>query len=198
MEKKNRILNYSFAQIDILKYKEKFFAEREERIRCLFPLNKEEIYGRNSDPDLFFAGLKAEYCSDTLLEPEFGNEFQTFSFLKWVLQNCLVDGLITERDTVILNKLQKKFEVFNRMYASYNFEIRKTSENYTDTENYALLSLILNMRFMNGNNFNDFNTVLKLNDLLLMSGWQIKSEYPNLIISCFQLENIVMRKFYEL
>ncbi len=78
-------------------------------------------------------------------------------------------------------KLIQRFEVSKKIYADYNFDTwKRTSEEFLDVKNYLMFGVALINAYHktenNGQKLILFNTLLKLNDLLISLDIQIKDE----------------------
>lgn len=174
MEKIHQLLNYSFAPIKIDTYISDFKAERNKRGYELF---QEHIYRDNET-------LAAEYLSALKVKlqktdyPNLNTDagFQTIEFIEKCLKKMLFDKELTETENFIVDKLQKKFEVYHKVFDAYKHNVRKNSDEFQNLSIYGMLSIVLNLRFRVNNNFGDFNTSVKLNDLLLYSDWNSNND----------------------
>ena len=196
-KEKHNLLNYSFAEIDIRNYLNNFQSIRKIKISELLNVNIEEQIKSCDNQEIIYNKIIELFRSDVPLQFTLTNGFETFPFLKYYL---LTDSeSVAEFDVYekIVDVLQKKFEVFHRIFQSYNQDFRKNSENCNNVNIYSLISIILQRRFSKYRNFNDFNTALKLNDFILFSDLEKTKEHKPLIHYALLLEGIITSQICE-
>lgn len=116
--------------------------------------------------------------------------FTTISFLKFMLQ-CIASGEhLNDEHLVTFHVLQKRFEVNRRIFDRYSPSINKTGERFTDLTIYGVFSLVLMLMFLSTRRFTYLNTALKINDLIVISGWEISEILP--IQQCLGLEKEIL------
>lgn len=98
------------------------------------------------------------------------DEVITKFYLFDILQN-IYDGKYDEEVTAVILKVLHKFEVSKKIYTKYDINFKKSSEIYDDMLNYLLLINILILAIEKENSktkkYIYFNTILKLNDLVV-------------------------------
>jgi len=73
--------------------------------------------------------------------------------------------------------LQKRFEVFKKLFATYEkTKFVKATQNHASLKAYILLSIILNMIHNINNDYNAFNSASKLIDLCLFGNHKFTSD----------------------
>ncbi len=100
-----------------------------------------------------------------------------------------------------LLKLIQRFEVSKKIYDNYEQQLwKRTSETYSDIKNYLIFGLILICAYdvtkNNGQKLIFFNSLLKLNDLLISI--DLKDEYEQTVLSyCINKELLIYREIAE-
>ncbi|MCX6122130.1 MAG: hypothetical protein NTX44_11010 [Ignavibacteriales bacterium] len=187
---------YSFAPIDIAHYISGFLEIRRKKVRECHNIDLREQLLIFNNLEVITRAISNEYFTGVSEIFDTKEGYATFPLLK----KCYVYLTKKEHQTLavnnILDKYQKKFEVFGRIFNVYNKEFKKNSDFFKDLKVYALLSINLSIRFMQNNNYNDLNTVVKLNDLILFSEWEIKPEYNNLIFYSILCEQNIINSIY--
>ena len=105
---------------------------------------------------------------------------------------------IGKKDWTVLFFLQKKFEVSRKIYQKYDSSMNKKSNSYDDIEIYSLLAIIFSLCFIKTKKWNLLNSVFKLNDLILKSGWRISRSQKQLVYISLILEKGILKNLYEL
>ena len=91
----------------------------------------------------------------------------TREFLEYFIAHAIVDGKFEPKSITYLNGLLKKFEVFGRLFRSYDSWQRKSSEIFDDIIIYGLFSVAL-LSVHERNMLPEYlNTALKVNDFIL-------------------------------
>lgn len=197
MDKIHQILNYSFSKIDLVDYESSFFNNRKIRYFDLFSAELEEQIAKNNITSVTieissFSGQKpATFPVDS-------EGVSTSELLKWILWHLCQTNLKEPAANQYINRLQKKFEIHHRLFTRYRVDLRRDSDNYLEMEIYALLSLALALRFLSAKNFNDLNTSLKLNDLILSSKLSSNPYALKLGSLAIISEALIIRNLYEL
>ncbi|HIA12227.1 MAG TPA: hypothetical protein EYN69_09170 [Flavobacteriales bacterium] len=189
MEEIHKILKYQFASIDIEGFIGGFEADRREA--CLSQFEFDLDVASSVEPE-----YEAEQYCLSLVSAELSIEggFRTKEFFAHCFNN-LVNGDALQIDSnTTVDKLQKKFEIFHRIYSRYNEDVRKISDGYQDAEMYALMAIVLLLRYRHSNNFNDLNTAIKINDILLFADWDLSSNGKSLIRSSVRLEHTILKE----
>jgi hypothetical protein len=171
METLHGLLKYSFAPLNISTYVDEFTENRRRDVsaRLMGGPGQVEFYG-------LAAGDAAERVRGLLdckpLEGAAPSTTDTELALGHIV--CLqAGGTVDEAQDTLLDLFQKRFEVFHRVFDQYDENMRKVGSNYTCPHVYALLSTVLGLRYIRQKNLNDLNTSLKLNDVLMKSGWSM-------------------------
>ncbi len=92
--------------------------------------------------------------------------------------------------------MQKRFEVNHRLFSSYDAFTRKSGDDYTDMQVYALCAIVFLKLFRLKHDFNYFNTAIKLNDLLLKSGWPVDRDALPFVCTAVVLEKLIIQDEY--
>ena len=183
----HQILKYDFAPIDIVNFLNDFKKTRQKL--CLSKLNIDLIGDHRIDLKNKISLLIKEICENETIERiDIKKGFEVVSFLKHCLLVQTQKKMLGDEQEKIVNRLQKKFEVFHRLYNFYDHDLRKTSDHYQDIEVYALMSVVLNFRYIYYGNYNDINTALKINDLILFSDWKINDRTKSVVALSLLLE----------
>lgn len=93
--------------------------------------------------------------------------------------------------------LQKRFEVNHRLFTRYDGAVRRLGDDYTDMRVYALCAAVLMALFRLNNNFSYLNTAIKLNHVLLSSGWPIDPVDLPLIRAAVHWERAIVVDLHE-
>lgn len=91
--------------------------------------------------------------------------FQANELFIKIAENLVKESAIEIFDFII-DKFVRKFEVEKKIFASYDNEFKKTTEDYSNLQNYVLLSLICIYKYKYSKKLRYLNVVLKLNDLI--------------------------------
>ncbi|OGG12545.1 hypothetical protein A3D77_04350 [Candidatus Gottesmanbacteria bacterium RIFCSPHIGHO2_02_FULL_39_11] len=199
-EKKiKNILNYSYIKIDLSLCSGQFFQERKTLA------DKLQI---DSDSPENFNNFKVDQIADYLPEGLFKRKVKEKSkrypdidirnVLIKILQNMMQKNNIGKKDWTVLFFLQKKFEVSRKIYQKYDSSMNKKSNSYDDIEIYSLLAIIFSLCFIKTKKWNLLNSVFKLNDLILKSGWRISRSQKQLVYISLILEKGILKNLYEL
>lgn len=92
--------------------------------------------------------------------------FETEDFLKHCASKLVERESLETKELWILHKIQKKFEVFGRVFKSYNSSLRRVSDLIISNNTYLILAFLLLKLFENQGNFNHINTAIKILDKL--------------------------------
>jgi len=107
--------------------------------------------------------------AEPLLEISLCSEgvFVTGEALKLILLEGADTSLVRviERDEVV-KELTRKFEIFQRVFVSYDASYRKRSMDFQNITDYALLSIAAATVFQRSANYRYLNALVKINDLL--------------------------------
>lgn len=98
-------------------------------------------------------------------------KFITEEILKLIIISRIDNTLVkvTEEEEII-SQLSRKYEVFQRLFSSYNASYKKTSDDVSNLSNYCLLGIIMADIYEKKENLRYLNTLLKINDLLTCVG----------------------------
>lgn len=89
----------------------------------------------------------------------------------------------------IFDNLLKKFENKKKIFLTYDENFSETSSDYDDIENYILFSLCSNIFYFDTKNLKYFNSVLKVNDLIISIDKTPKNTlFKKLFASTLQME----------
>ena len=194
MEDIHRLINYSYSPMDLAGYLGSFRAGRKAELvsRCGFP-----------DLPVFPDSLRecaALICQrlfpQRLLDP-MSPGFTTSILLIDSLHDIAEQGDVRDELKGVIDVLQRKFELFHRLFDRYDERMRKIGSAYQEAGSYALLSLVLNLRFRACRNYNYLNTSIKLNDLLLKSAWLLRDEEKPVLAFSVGLEQNFVDRFDE-
>lgn len=162
-------LDFSYPRIDLDSYVRNFIANRENnlaknnfeykeddnKISIIEHLNSYPIQNRNRSKNEI-------YVKDDLI--------------KWLIS--FYENSLALNDLTTIHKLQKKFELFQRIFTIYDFKYNRVNDLYKDLGVYALLSIALTELFLHTRNSNYFNSAIKLNDYIsLYMNEVMKSDY---------------------
>lgn len=197
MEHLHQILNYSYCPLDIEHYVDDFLLQREEKIKEI-----KELSSNGGEPDLLKAPTAPVDTARELVngawmdphpEPGGDKDLDTYGFLCGVLRGISQGKPVGEAETGVLNKLQKKFEVYYRLFDRYDRRLRRKGTSFKKMHIYAMFSIVLTLRYLLSGNLNDLNSAVKLNDVLLFSGWPVQELYSALIAWSLYLELTAVR-----
>ena len=153
---------------------------------ALYPVNDlidtplPKIFSAKAEWPILQQALKY-HVSESVIWPEYAdsseyfklshgdNEIHTVQFLGAALHYLLIENF-QKPNTVLLDGivlLQKKIEVFGRLFTSYSNDFRRTSDDYDHSMIYSMLSIILLALHRRNTALDYLNTALKLNDLLI-------------------------------
>ena len=121
-------------------------------------------------PDMPFTAriFDEKAVGDFLSEAQRADPFGTLEFLA-LCYFQLYHGRRTPLSDAPLRtvrRLMGKFEVFGRIYTSYDRDFRKTGDRFDDLSLYAFLGLVLIGVYEQTKSLNFLNTALKLTDLM--------------------------------
>lgn len=197
MTRIHRLLNYSFAGLDITDYIDNFILERKEGLKALLSQNDvSAVLFELDSPEEIAGTICDQYFKDSIKSPAINSGFVTYPLLGWVLQEFSGGRDIGEQHQEVLNRLRQRFEVAHRLFEEYDANTMKKGDSFRTLPNYALLSMVLNLRYLRSGNLNDLNTAVKLNDLLLKSGWPFDLAYSGLIAGAILLEDKIIAGIY--
>lgn len=192
MEHIHRILNYSYWRLDIEGYLPNFFRQREAKIAELLSCSGKTGMEGAGDSTREIAGILAhDYRGDRAGDWEIDGGIDTYGFLCRVMMDYAGGRPLGQRENGILTKLQKKFELYHRLFDGYDRRLRKKGTSFKKMHIYAMFSIILTLRYLESGNLNDWSSAVKLNDLLVFSGWPLEECYYGLVASSLQLERTV-------
>lgn len=192
----HRLLNYSYAELDIAGYIDNFMLEREAWLEALFQGEVPEGLLAVARPEAIAVVIRDLYFKDSVQIPDIGSGFVTYHLLGWMLQEFSAGSDIGRQYHEVLNKLQQRFEVAHRLFDEYDGNVRKKGDSFRNLPNYALLSMVLNLRYLKKGNSNDLNTAVKLNDLLLKSGWPFAPADTGLLAGAVLLGDKIIAGIY--
>lgn len=196
MEDINNILNYSFVDLDITGFVDEFSAARRRHIDGLcapFDAANLETLITASFEDIVHEVLAAA-LNKSSIECYINNGFITVDFLNSALAGFSESGFFSSDCNKIIDILQKRFEVNHRVFDRYNKNLNADGSDFLNAKVYALLAIILCVRFFKENNVNDINTVLKLNDLLLKYKWELNEKLRRLVYYSLLIEKAALRR----
>lgn len=181
LEQIHAVLSYAFADLDIEHYLNEFLRARERQLQ-------DRIASRilSSLEPLVTDGVRRVLPAI----PESNQyPFDTRRTLLRALHTALDEGGFGSAQAACLQRLQKKFEVFHRIFAGYDDHMRKLdASSWRRCEIYALLSLCMHLHYRTAGSFNSLNTGIKLNDLLLRSSWPMSEPVQSLTAAAALLE----------
>ena len=171
MEAIHKLLRYSFSELNLAHYISNFSVSRERDIK-----ESKLVFHVDGPPSTknIACNLGEWVCDQLHLKRPcdlLAGETRTKWLLKVSIAHIAISNDLPEELQRVIDGLQKKFEVFHRIFTEYDSNLHKRSDEYRDPACYALLSIILQLRFHGSGNFNDINTAVKINDLLLKSPW---------------------------
>lgn len=123
-------------------------------------------------------------------------EFSTMSFLGSILGRIAKGEELRGEQWAAFHLLQKRFEVNRRIFDCYSPSINKVGDRFSDLTLYGMLSNVLIMLFLRTRRFTYLNSALKINDLIVTSGWQISDTVP--VHQCLALEKMIMEELHAL
>jgi len=171
MESIHKLLRHSFTPLNLGHYIGEFSVSRERDIEASGLVLNVEVIPSTANTSCNFGEW---VCNQLVLERPCElsvGETSTEVLLKACVSHFATSMYLPEELQRVIDGLQKKFEVFHRIFTEYDSNLRKRSDKYRDPACYALLSIILQLRYYESGNFNDINTAVKINDLLLKSPW---------------------------
>jgi len=198
MEYIHGLLNCAYAEYSVPDYVSSFMAQRDTDLAEIMP--DTDLFGCNAD-ELDTDAIFSLICkhNETFSSPPglLQQGFDTLHAMGHVLFRLTTNSTLESPYDEIVAILQKRFEVNHRLFTSYDGTIRKSGDNYTDMRVYALCAIVFMKLFLLKHNFSYLNTVIKLNDLILRSGWPI--EYADLpfVGAAVILEQKIIRGEYE-
>jgi len=112
--------------------------------------------------------LQAEKLSQQSASLKGSNGFATKEVLQSILISRLDNSFIkAEKANQIIEKLSKKYEIFQRIFSHYNGSCRRTTDDFGNISNYILLAVIAADIFEKDNDSRYLNLLLKINDFLM-------------------------------
>ena len=185
-------VKYAFAPIDLVHYVDGFRESRKVQLKTAMNAEMTAVVREFATPALIEAAIASAYGAGQPTTGAPSGSVRSYPLLQWCFA-CLTDARASAlQPDEIIDKFQKKFEVFRRLFSSYSAEFRKNSDTWTDAEVYGMLAVVLASRFHRTGNYNDLNTVLKLNDALLQSGWDVAPAYRQLVILSVAFEHCLL------
>lgn len=192
MEKIHSILSYSYAPLNLVNYIETSISDRHEALKQTC-----KKYSFNDIHNKTYVELSHIICSSyfnkNFSDINLKSGFNTYSLIGRILQNISKGRGISRESNNIIDILQKRFEVNHRIFDEYDQDIHKSCNSYKSSQVYALFSFLLSLRFLMQNNMNDLNTVIKLNDVILKSGWKFKKQYEYIICISICVEQRIIQ-----
>ena len=171
MEAIHKLLRHSFSELNLAHYIGDFSVSRKrdiEESKLVFHVDAPPLTKNIA------CNLGEWVCDQLHLKRPcdfLADETRTERLLKVSIAHIAISNDLPEELQRVIDGFQKKFEVFHRIFTEYDSNLRKRSDEYRDPVCYALLSIVLQLRFHESGNFNDINTAVKINDLLLKSPW---------------------------
>lgn len=193
METIHKILNYSFTPLDLVHYFGQFISDRHEDMERL-SVDYSYVDVEYKTPKELACIVCELYFEEpiTSVTPALG--FGTYELLGTILREVSRERAISTEYGNIINMLQKRFEVDHRIFDSYNPNLQKNCDSFQSLQIYAMLAVVLSLRFLMQRNMNDFNTAVKLNDVVMKSGWLFDAQYNHLISISIWIEQRIMEE----
>lgn len=111
------------------------------------------------------------------------NEINTTNLLSSILSSIDIqqdESLIN----YVIDVFVRKFEINKKIFLSYDKDFKEISNNYSNLQNYLLLSVICLLQYTKTKNLKFINASLKLNDVICSRIQIIKDEFD---ISLFKI-----------
>jgi len=140
---KNFLKNYKDSRLKFIELLETKFTKKQTVDQTI----KNIVLGHND----FQNGLK--------------NENKTNELFKFLLYSTY-SGKENEFVIRIIDKFVTKFEIKKRIFSTYNSDLKEIVGDYSDLENYILLSCLTLMRYKKTSCLKFLNVALKLNDTI--------------------------------
>lgn len=195
MDRIHRLLNCAYAEFNDPDYIRTFITQRDTDLAAVMS-DTVEIGFIADELDTTIDSLCTR--NEIFSSPEHLLQgFTTCHFLGHVLYRLAHESMLESPFCEILTTLQKRFEVNHRLFTRYDGSIRKSGDDYTDMRVYALCAIVFIKVFLLNHNFNYLNTAIKLNDLLLKSGWPIDRKDMPFVHAAVVLEQKTIMSEYE-
>jgi len=198
MEYIHRLLNCAYAEYDVSDYVSSFMAQRGTDLAEI--ISDTNIFGCNADgvdTDSIFSLICTHNEAFSSPPGQLYEGFATIHVMGHVLFRLTADNALESPFDEIVAILQKRFEVNHRLFTNYDGTIRKSGDDYTDLRVYALCAIVFMKLFTLSHNFSYLNTAIKLNDLVLKSGWPIECRDLPFVGAAVILEQKIIRGEYE-
>ena len=197
MDQIHGLLNCAYAEYNAPDFLSTFIAQRSNDLASVLSDNAVIAINAEMDTDTIFSTV----CSHIELPsspPEHVHQgFATCQVLNYALARLANDHTLEAPFPEILEVLQKRFEVNHRLFTRYDGAIRKSGDDYTDMQVYALSAIVFIKLFLLKHNFTYLNTAIKLNTLILKSGWPIERKDQPLVYAAVVLEQKIVTGEYE-
>lgn len=198
MDQIHGLLNCAYAEYIAPDYVTAFITQRSNDLSGV--MSDADGIGINAD-EMDIDTIFSNVCSHNELSsspPEHLHQgFATSHVLSYALSRLAKDQTLEAPLPEILDVLQKRFEVNHRLFTSYDGSIRKSGDDYTDMRIYVLSAIVFIRLFLCKHNFTYLNTAIKLNTLVLKSGWPIERKDLPLIHAAVSLEQKIITGEYE-
>jgi hypothetical protein len=198
MDRIHHLLNCAYADFTSPDYVESFMAQRSAELSQVMGGGAGPEEG--VDPPGLDAVLAALMALSEGFEPVAGpwdQGFETRRLLGFALKRLAGRARLEPPFPVIIQTLQKRFEVNHRLFTRYDGSLHRCGEDDADLRVYALAALVLMLLFLERRNFNHLNTAIKLNDLLLKSGWLLTPQERPFVRAAVELELRIVLREYE-
>lgn len=196
MENIHKILNYSFTPLNLVHYIDQFISDRQKDMERLLTKSSYTDLVCQTPKELARTVLELYFEKPMIpVSPALG--FNTYDLLGTVIWELSREDTISIEYNNILNVLQKRFEVNHRIFDSYNSNLHKNCDTFQSMQIYTMLAVVLSLRFLIQWNLNDFNTAIKLNDVVMKSGWLYEALYNHLIYISIYIEKRIIEEFNE-
>ncbi|MBT7296294.1 hypothetical protein HN836_01435 [Candidatus Woesearchaeota archaeon] len=180
-----KLINYSYANIDIDNYLNDFKKNRSKEFQLIFNRTFENI----NEYDKVVLKINSNIINEEKIN--FINRFEvdTISFLYDKCNYLMYNNKLDVNSEKWMDSFQKKFEVYNKLFSKYNKKtMTKASNKTASIKVYILLSIILHIKHIKNVDWNAFNTGSKLIDFILYNKNLLKKSERSLMQNAINLE----------
>jgi hypothetical protein len=192
-EEIRRLLDYSYYSGEPGQFRHEFGERRKAFIDALPDRHNSftsQLFTNQTNYSTLAQMLLASCFASPLTASDCDADFATRSFLGLIVQRIAAGEELSDKQLTAFHLLQKRFEVNKRIYDYYSPSVTRKGECFRDLALYALFSLVLMILFIKCRYFSYLNTALKINDLIVMSGWENSESRP--VYHCLVLEKTIL------
>ena len=186
-------VDYSFYPIDI------------ENFINIFQKNRIEMYSSFSEKNFFKKRSYKVICGEIFKKFDYYNDFKiksktfkTLDFIQFSIHSIILTTNLDKFSINIVYNFQKKFEIFNKLYSSYDKDsLTKVSKNEVSIHTYIFFSILLLMVYKNQKNYGLISTSFKITDFVLIGNNKNLDKYKDLICLLIELEFITISQIID-